>query len=423
MKSQSIFYRKPIAERRVVVTGMAAITPVGLTYTESWDHILNGHSGISSITQFDARGHDVTIAGEVKGFDAQKWIDPKNLRKMERFSQLAVVAGLSALEDSQLTITEEISLRTGCLMGVGMGGLDIICQNFKLLEERGPARISPFFIPKAISNIATGHISLQAGLKGPSYAVTSACASSGHAIGEAMRYIRYGFCDVMLAGGAESTITPLAISGFAAMRALSTRNSQPSLASRPWDRQRDGFVLSEGAGALVLEDYERASARGARIYCELSGYAASCDAFHLTNPDDNGEGATQAMLCTLKDAQVNPEDIDYINAHGTSTPVGDEKETLAIKNAFKQHASKLSISSTKSMIGHLLGAAGAVEAIFTVLSLCKNQIPPTINLEDPSPDCDLNYTPHTAVEKPIKHALNNSFGFGGTNACLAFTSH
>lgn len=425
MSSKSIFYRKPCVERRVVVTGLAAITPLALTYEQSWKKLLEGQSGIAPITQFDTKDHDVTIAGEVKDFDPQKWIDPKTLRKMERFTQFAVVAGLSALKDSNLTnedlvISEKYSHTAGCIIGVGISGLDIISQNVKILEERGPSRISPFFIPRTISNIAPGHLSLQAKLKGPSYTVTSACASGAHAIGEAMKYIRYGVSDIMLAGGSESAITSLALSGFASMRALSTRNSHPQLASRPWDKDRDGFVFSEGAGMLVLEDYETAAQRGAHIYCEISGYGASCDAFHLTNPDEDGVGAANAINLALKDAQIPHEDIDYINAHGTSTPIGDEKETLAIKRAFGPHAKKLSISSTKSMTGHLLGAAGAIEAVFTVLSVSKNQIPPTINLENPSPECDLNYIPHVAVEKPVRCALSNSFGFGGTNACLVF---
>ena len=420
MSSKSIFYRKPSVERRVVVTGLAAITPLGLTQAESWDHLLRGQSGITPITQFDTKGYDVTIAGEVKNFTPEKWIDAKTLRKMERFSQFAVVAGLSALKDSDFHISEQNSQKIGCLIGVGIGGLDVICQNVKILEERGPSRISPFFIPRTISNIAPGYLSLQAGLKGPSYAITSACASAAHAIGEAMRHIRYGFCDAMLTGGTEAAITPLALSGFASMHALSTRNSDPHLASRPYDRDRDGFVLSEGTGMLVLEDYETALQRGSQIYCEISGYGASCDAFHLTNPDENAAGAIAAMKLALKDAQINSEDIDYINAHGTSTLIGDEKETLAIKKTFGSHAQKLSISSTKSMTGHLLGAAGALEAVFTALSVSKNQIPPTINLENPSPECDLDYTPHVAIEKPVQYALSNSFGFGGTNACLAF---
>ena len=427
MNSKSIFYRKPSVERRVVVTGLAAITPLALTYEESWTKLLEGQSGIAPITQFDTKDHDVSIAGEVKDFAPQKWIDPKTLRKMERFTQFAVVAGLSALRDSgltngNLTISEKYGQTAGCIIGVGISGLDIISQNVKILEERGPSRISPFFIPRTISNIAPGHLSLQAELKGPSYTVTSACASGTHAIGEAMKYIRYGLSDVMLAGGSESAITSLAIAGFTSMRALSTRNSHPQLASRPWDKDRDGFVFSEGAGMLVLEDYETAAQRGAHIYCEISGYGASCDAFHLTNPGEDGIGAANAINLALKDGQINHEDIDYINAHGTSTPIGDEKETLAIKRAFGPHAKKLSISSTKSMTGHLLGAAGAIEAVFTVLSVSKNQIPPTINLENPSPECDLNYTPHVAVEKEVAHALSNSFGFGGTNACLAFQS-
>ena len=436
MSSKSIFYRKPSIERRVVVTGLSAITPLALTYEQSWKQLLEGRSGIAPITQFDTKNHDVTIAGEVKNFDPQGWIEPKTLRKMERFTQFAVVAGLSALRDSGLTnhdstdeltndkftITEKYGQTAGCIIGVGISGLDIISQNVKILEERGPSRISPFFIPRTISNIAPGHLSLQAGLKGPSYTVTSACASGAHAIGEAMKYIRYGLSDVMLAGGSESAITSLALSGFASMRALSTRNSHPQLASRPWDKDRDGFVFSEGAGMLVLEDYETAVQRGAHIYCEIAGYGASCDAFHLTNPDEDGVGAANAINMALKDAQIHHEDIDYINAHGTSTLIGDEKETLAIKRAFGPHAKKLSISSTKSMTGHLLGAAGAIEAVFTALSVSKNQIPPTINLENPSPDCDLNYTPHVAIEKPVKSALSNSFGFGGTNACLAFQS-
>lgn len=419
MPTKSIFYR-PSVERKVVVTGMSAITPLGLTKEELWPALLKGKSGIHAITQFDTKDYDVRIAGEVKGFTPEKWIDSKSLRYMERFTQFAVATGLSALKDSGLKVSDQNN--AGCLIGIGMGGLATISDNTRILDNRGPSRISPFFIPKAISNIAPGHLSLKAGLKGPSYTITSACASGAHAIGEAMKYIRHGISDVMLAGGSEATINPLAVAGFASMRALSLRNTHPHLASRPWDRDRDGFVLGEGCGMLVLEDYEAAARRGARIYCQISGYGTSCDAFHLTSPDEEGTGAMNAMKWALKDAQLNPEDIDYINAHGTSTPIGDEKETLAIKRAFGSHASHLSINSTKSMLGHLLGAAGAVEAICTVMSMTAGQIHPTINLDNPSPECDLNYTPHIAVEKSIRCALSNSFGFGGTNACLAFQS-
>lgn len=419
MTSQSIFY-KPSIERQVVVTGMAAITPLGLTKEELWPALLDGHSGIAPITRFDPSGHEVTIAGEVKGFTPEKYIEAKDLRRMERFTQMAVVAGLSALEDSGLDLSEKLLERTGCLIGVGMGGLECIAKTSKILETRGPSRVSPFFIPKITTNMAPGYLSLKAGLKGPSYAITSACGSGTQAIGEAMRHIRHNVCDVVLAGGTESTITPLAFAGFTALRSLSLRNTHPKLACRPYDRDRDGFVLSEGCGVLVLEDYEMAAQRGARIYCKISGYGDTCDAFHITSPDEDGRGAVRAMQLALNDARCSPESIDYINAHGTSTPLGDEKETLAIKKVFGMHAKKLSISSTKSMIGHLLGAAGAVEAVCTALSIFNDQIHPTINLENPSPECDLNYTPHAAVKRSVQKALSNSFGFGGTNTCLVF---
>ena len=421
MNTESIFYR-PSVERKVVVTGMAAITPLGLTLQQLWPQLLEGQSGIAPITHFDASEYDVRIAGEVKDFAPENWIDAKTLRHIERFTQFAIASGQSALEDSGLEISDQISERAGCLIGTGMGGLETISHNTKILESRGPSRISPFSIPKTIPNIAPGHLALKMGLKGPNYTIASACASGTHAIGEAMKYIRYGVCDVMLAGGSEATIHPLALAGFASMRALSSRNAHPTLASRPYDRDRDGFVLSEGCGLLVLEDYELASQRNARIYCEISGYGASCDAFHITQPDEEGLGAMRAMKLALKDAQSNPEEIDYINAHATSTPLGDEKENKAIKKTFGPHAHKLSISATKSMTGHLLGASGAVEAICTIMSIHTGQIHPTINLENPSSDCDLNYTPHIAIEKPVRKALSNSFGFGGTNVCLLFQS-
>lgn len=420
MSSDNIFVRTNAPQRRVVVTGMALISPVGKNLSESWTSLINGKSGIRKITFFDASDYDAQIAGEVKEFNPDDYVAKKEQKKMDRFIQLSMGATKMALEDAQLTLTEDDKDRVGTLIGVGMGGLPVIEAQHNILRDRGPGRISPFFIPAVISNLAAGQVSMAFGFKGPNYCVTSACASGAHAIGEATEFIRNGRCDIMLAGGSEAVVTPMAIGGFAAMRALSTRNDNPEAASRPWDRDRDGFVLSEGVGMLVLEDYEFASRRGARILAEVCGYGTSSDAYHMTQPAPGGAGAARAMQDSLKDARINPEQVDYINAHGTSTPAGDELETEAVKKVFGAHAKKVWVSSTKSMTGHCLGAAGAVESVISVQALSTGVVPPTINLDNPSEDCDLDYVPKTAREKKLNYVLNNSFGFGGTNCSLLF---
>jgi 3-oxoacyl-[acyl-carrier-protein] synthase II len=399
---------------------MGLITPLGLNMKESWNGLVNAKSGIGKITLFDASTYDAQIAGEVKGFNADEYIAKKEQKKMDRFIHFSQAATKMALEDSGVQIADEDKERVGCLIGAGMGGLPYIEAQHTILMNRGPGRVSPFFIPAAITNMAAGQVTMTYGFKGPNYAVTSACASGAHAIGEAVGFIRDGRCDVMIAGGSEAVVTPLAIAGFASMRALSTRNDHPEAASRPWDRDRDGFVLSEGVGILVLEDYEYAAQRGARIYAEVCGYGTSSDAYHMTSPSPGGAGAAQAMNWCLKDARVAPEKIGYINAHGTSTPAGDELETQAIKSVFGESAKKVWVSSTKSMIGHTLGAAGAVESVISIQALATGTVPPTINLDNPSDDCDLDYVPKVAREKKIDYVLNNSFGFGGTNCSLLF---
>lgn len=420
-QKDNIYLKKQRPLRRVVVTGMGIHSPVGNSILESWDNIIQGNSGIGRITAFDPTEYSSQIAGEVKNFNPEDYIHKKELKKMDRFIHLSIAASMQAWKDCGLDISDEICNKTGVLIGVGMGGLPQIEVQHSIQVERGPNRISPFFIPSVIANLAAGHVSIKYGFNGPNYSVTSACASSNHSIGDAYRFIRDGVCDVMLAGGAESTICPMAVGGFASMKALSTRNDQPELASRPWDQNRDGFVLAEGAATLVLEDYEHAARRGAKIYAEVSGYGLSADAHHMTTPAPEGRGAQQAMHMTLNDAQVKPEEIDYINAHGTSTPTGDGLECNAIKSVFKDHAKKLMVSSTKSMTGHALGAAGALESVFSIMALQTGVVPPTINLDEPSPDCDLDFVPLKAKEKQLKHVLNNSFGFGGTNACLLFS--
>ena len=420
--ANDVYVRPPRApDRRVVVTGMGMLTPLGLTMDESWKSALAGKSGIDRIKAFDASGFDVTFAGEIKGFDPNLWIEKKEQKKMDRFIQLSLAATEMAIRDSGIEFTDELRARTGTIVGVGIGGLPAIEAQHKVLMERGPFRLTPFFIPMVISNLASGQISIKHGLKGVNYSVTSACASGAHAIGESVNYIRRGICDVMVAGGAESTVSPLAMGGFAAMKALSTRNEHPKAASRPFDRERDGFVLSEASAVLILEDYERAARRGARIYAEVSGYGVSSDAHHMTNPSPGGVGAATAMRMSLEDAGLNPDEVQYINAHGTSTPVGDEIETQAVHRVFGEHARKVWVSSTKSMMGHSLGAAGAVESVFSILSLKENMAPPTINLENPSEGCDLDYIPAVARDGKFTNVLNNSFGFGGTNATLVFS--
>jgi 3-oxoacyl-[acyl-carrier-protein] synthase II len=419
--AKDIYSRPSRTERRVVVTGIGMITPVGLNLSESWKNIVAGVSGIDAITQFDAAQFDVKIAGEVKNFDPGVSIEKKEQKKMDRFIHLSMASADMAINDSGIVFNDELKGRTGVLIGVGIGGLGLIESTHQTLVDRGPFRISPFFIPQVITNMAAGQVSIKHGLRGPNYSVTSACASGAHSIGEAAGYIRRGLCDVMLAGGSEATVTPLAIGGFSAMKALSTRNEQPKMASRPFDRDRDGFVLAEGSAVLVLEDYEHAARRGAKIYGEVTGYGATSDAHHMTNPAPGGTGGAQAMRLALRDAQVNPEQVQYINAHGTSTPVGDGLETQAIKTVFGEHARRLWVSSTKSMTGHTLGAAGAIESALSLMALSENIAPPTINLDHPSDDCDLDYVPMVARDGKFQNVVNNSFGFGGTNASLVFS--
>jgi 3-oxoacyl-[acyl-carrier-protein] synthase II len=408
--------------RRVVVTGMGAVTPLGLSAQESFNAALEGQSGIGLITQFDATAYDVRFAGEVKGFNPDLYIPKKEQKKMDRFIQFSQAATTQAIQDSGIEFSEELKDRTGVFIGCGIGGLIGIQETGQTLVNRGPGRISPFFIPQVIINMAAGNASIQYGLRGPNFSMVSACATGCHSIGEAFNYIRHGTCDVMIAGGTEAAICGLGVGGFAAMKALSTRNESPETASRPWDQDRDGFVLSEGAAVLVLEEYEHAKKRGAKIYAEVTGYGASSDAHHMTNPAPGGVGAVAAMKNAMRDAGVNAIDIGYVNAHGTSTPVGDIAESEAIKTAFGLDAAQQTwISSTKSMMGHALGAAGAIESVFSILALHQGRVPPTRNLENPSPECNLDYVPKTARERQLKHVLNNSFGFGGTNACLIFS--
>lgn len=405
-------------KRRVVVTGMGALTPVSLTTEELWESLKIGKNGISKITYFDTSKHGTRIAGELKDFDPLNYIDKKMSRRMCAFSQYAIAASKIAIEDSGLDLSKEDKTRIGVIVGSGIGGMVTFEREHSKLLLSGPSRVSPFFIPMLISDIAPGYISIIYGLKGPNYSTTSACATSAHAIGNAVRTIQYGDADVIIAGGSEAPITPMGLAGFNNMKALSERNDDPEKASRPFDADRDGFVMGEGGGILVIEELERAKNRGAKIYAELSGLAYTADAYHITAPDEMGTGAVNVMRSALKDAGLRPNDIDYINAHGTSTPINDKIETLAIKQVFGDYANQVAISSTKSMIGHLLGAAGAVESIICVFAIQNNIIPPTINYEIPDPDCDLNYTPNKAVEKEVNVALTNSFGFGGHNACL-----
>lgn len=421
--NQSVFLRADKPQRRVVVTGIGMVTPLGLTVAENWDNATNGRSGVGQITAFDPAEYSSRIAGEVKNFNPDLAMEKKEQKKMDRFIHFSLEGTRQALEDSGLDLENDelLRARSGAIIGVGIGGLPIIEQQGKILQDRGPSRISPFFIPAVITNMASGHMTIKYGLRGPNFSVTSACASGAHSIGEAAQYIRDGQADVMIAGGTEAAITPLAVAGFASMKALSTRNSQPELASRPFDKDRDGFVLSEGAGIVILEDYEHAARRGAQIYAELTGYGFSSDAYHMTNPAPGGEGAALSMRIALKDAGLNAESIQYVNAHGTSTPAGDGLESAAIKRVFAEHSKKIWVSSTKSMTGHTLGAAGAIESIYCLLAMKHQVAPPTINLENPSEDCDLDYVPLVARDGKMEHVLNNSFGFGGTNASLIFS--
>ena len=406
-------------KRRVVVTGMGIISPLGIGVEDNWSAVCNGNSGIGPITRFDSESFPVKFAGEVKDFDPEKFMSHKEVKKMDRFIHFAVAAGQSALEDSGYEITDENAERVGVQVGVGLGGLPAIEKYHDTYKERGVRKITPFFIPMVIANLASGQVSIHTGAKGPNTCVVTACATGTHSIGDAARLIQYGDADVMIAGGTESVITPLCVGGFHAAKALSTRNDDPQGASRPFDKDRDGFVIGEGCGVVVLEEYESAKKRGAKIYGEFAGYALNGDAYHITSTSPNGEGAARCMNLALNNAGVNKEDIDYINAHGTSTGA-DSTETQAIKTVFGDHAYKLAVSSTKSMTGHLLGAAGGIEAIYSLLALSRGVLPPTINYTTPDPECDLDYIPNNAREEKLKMALSNSFGFGGTNAVLVF---
>ena len=396
------------------------VSPVGLTVAESWASVLAGKSGISTITHFDASAFPVRIAGTLKGFEPSRYVPPKDVKKMDPFIHYGIAAAAQAIEDSGLEVTEANAERVGIAIGSGIGGLPGIEKGYQALLDGGPRKVSPFFVPSNIINMIAGNLSIRYGIKGPNYGIVSACSSGTHNIGDAGRLIAHGDVDVMVAGGAEMASSPLGLAGFAAARALSSRNEDPERASRPWDRDRDGFVLSDGAGVVVLESYEHATARGARIYAELAGFGLNSDAYHMTAPPEDGQGARRCMEIALADARLSPSDVDYINAHGTSTPAGDLAETRAVKAAFGEHARRLAVSSTKSMTGHLLGAAGGVEAIFSVLAIRDQVAPPTINLDNPGPECDLDYVPHTARSMRIEVAMSNSFGFGGTNGTLVF---
>jgi 3-oxoacyl-[acyl-carrier-protein] synthase II len=409
-----------LSRRRVVITGLGVISPVGNSVTEAWANILAGHSGITKISHFDPSRLTCQIAGEVKGFDLAQYLERKEARHMDTFIHFGMAAGIQAIRDCGIQVTPENAERIGVNIGSGIGGLQMIEQTQRELLAGGPRKISPFFIPSTIINMISGNLSIKFGLKGPNLAMVTACTTATHCIGESGRLIEYGDCDVMVAGGAEAVVTELAMGGFAQARALSTRNDDPATASRPWDRDRDGFVLGEGAGVLVLEEYEHAKARGAKIYAELAGYGMSGDAYHMTAPREDGDGAARCMNSALRNARLNPDQVDYINAHGTSTPLGDLAETTAVKRSLGAHAKKVAVSSTKSMTGHLLGAAGGVEAIFSALAVHHQVAPPTTNIFNQDPQCDLDYVPNTARQMKINVALSNSFGFGGTNGTLVF---
>jgi len=410
-----------MTKRRVVVTGMGIVAPVGSTLAHAWDNVVAGRSAIGPITSFDVSAYPTRFGGLVNGFDVGEYLEPKEARRMDGFIQYGYAASVQAIKDSGLTVTEDNAHRIGVAMGAGIGGLDTIQSNHhKLLEAQGPRKVSPFFVPASIINMISGHVSIQFGLKGPNLALVTACTTSTHSIAIAARLIQYGDADVMVAGGAEHAINPLGVAGFCQAKALSERNDEPQKASRPWDKGRDGFVMADGAGALVLEEYEHAKRRGATIYAEIAGVGMSGDAHHITAPPDDGSGAALAMTQALNDAGVNPTELDYINAHATSTPLGDIAETTAIKRTLGDHAHKVAISSTKSVTGHLLGAAGAVEAIFSILAIRDQVAPPTINLDEPDPLCDLDYVPNVARSMKIDVALSNSFGFGGTNGSVVF---
>jgi 3-oxoacyl-[acyl-carrier-protein] synthase II len=409
-----------MSKRRVVITGLGILSPLGNDLASSWEGAINGRSGIGPITHFDASAFATHIAGEVKGFDPSPWIAPKDIKKMDPFVHYGVAASMMAIADAGLEIDDAHRERIGVAIGAGIGGLKGIEETAIKYHEGGPRKVSPFYVPSTIINMISGQVSIMTGAKGPNIAAVTACTTATHNIGLAMRMIQYGDADAMIAGGAEYATTPTSLAGFCAMKALSTRNDDPERASRPWDRDRDGFVMGDGAGVLILEEYERAKARGARIYAELAGFGMSGDAHHMTAPSENGEGGARCMVAAIRDAGIDASQVQYINAHGTSTPAGDLAETMGIKSVLGAHASQVMVSSTKSMTGHLLGAAGGVEAVFSAMAIHAGVIPPTINLDNPSEGCDLDYVPHTAREKRIDIALSNSFGFGGTNGTLVF---
>lgn len=409
--------------KRVVVTGVGAVTPIGNTPAEYWEGLLSGRNGIGAISLFDASQHKCRIAGEVKGFEPQQYLDAKEIKRMDRFAQFAVVASMQALADASFTINELNAEQVGVIIGSGVGGIKVLEDQQTIYLTKGPDRCSPFMVPMMISNMAAGLAAIHTGAKGPNSCPVTACAAGSNAVGDAFRLIQRGFAQAMICGGAEAAVTPLSVAGFASARALSTRNDDPAHASRPFDRDRDGFVMGEGSGILLLEELEHAKSRGARIYAEIVGYGLTCDAYHMTSPAPAGEGAARAMQLALKDANLNPDRISYINAHGTSTAANDVNETAAIKTALGEAAYKIPISSTKSMTGHLLGGSGGIEAVATVLAIANDSIPPTINLDNPDPECDLDYVPHSSRAQKVEVALSNSFGFGGHNVTLAFKKY
>ncbi|WP_427161680.1 beta-ketoacyl-ACP synthase II [Aliinostoc sp. HNIBRCY26] len=409
--------------KRVVVTGVGAITPIGNTPAEYWEGLISARNGIDYITAFDASSHDCRIAGEVKNFDPHEYMDRKEAKRMDRFSQFGVAAAKQALADAQLVINELNAEQVGVIIGSGVGGIKVMEDQQTIYLNRGPDRCSPFMIPMMIANMAAGLTAIHTGAKGPNNCTVTACAAGSNAVGDAFRMIQGGYAQAMICGGCEAAITPLSVAGFAAARALSTRNDDPTHACRPFDRDRDGFVMGEGAGILILEELQHALSRGARIYAEIVGYGMTCDAYHMTSPVPGGEGAARAISLALKDAGITPEQVSYINAHGTSTPANDSTETAAIKKVLGDHAYKITVSSTKSMTGHLLGGSGGIEAVATVLAIANDQVPPTINIENPDQDCDLDYVPHTSRKQKVDVALSNSFGFGGHNVTLAFRKY
>ena len=409
--------------RRVVITGIGLVSALGLGTRETWTGVLAGQSGVTRVTRFDITGYAAQIAAEVKGFDPLNWIEKKDIKKMDLFIQYAIAAAQFAMDDSGLVITPENGPDVGAFIGSGIGGFITIEREHEALLKGGPRKVSPFFIPSAIINLASGQVSIRFGAKGPNLATCTACSASAHALGESYEIIKRGDANAMIAGGSEAAITPMSLGGFAQLRALSTRNDEPSRASRPFDRDRDGFIIGEGAGVLILEELEHARKRGAPIYAEIVGYGSTSDAYHMTAPSEDGDGARRVMAMAIRKAGISPDQVDYVNAHGTSTPYNDKLETLAIKNCFGSHARKLAISSTKSMTGHLLGGAGGLEAGISALAVFHDEVPPTINLDNPDPECDLDYVPHKSRKMPVRYALSNSFGFGGTNAALLFKKY